>query len=57
MFEYEMAAVRRAELIREADAYRMVREARKARKAGRASRSQEPEGSVRGVHSRFTPAA
>uniref|UniRef100_A0AAU2JWE4 Uncharacterized protein n=1 Tax=Streptomyces sp. NBC_00049 TaxID=2903617 RepID=A0AAU2JWE4_9ACTN len=55
MFEYEMATARRADLIREADEYRMVREAKKARRA--ASRSQEPEGSVRGHRSRFTRAA
>ncbi|MCX4690844.1 hypothetical protein [Streptomyces sp. NBC_01408] len=55
MFEHEMASARHAALIREADAYRMVLEARKARRA--ASRSQEPEGLVRGVRSRFTRAA
>ncbi|MGW6857724.1 hypothetical protein [Streptomyces xanthophaeus] len=55
MFEYEMASARRADLIREADAYRMVQEARKARRAS--SRSQEPEGQVRGVRGRFTRAA
>ncbi|MFF3211608.1 hypothetical protein ACFYYB_13235 [Streptomyces sp. NPDC002886] len=54
MFEYEIATARRADLIREADAYRLVREAKKAR---RFSRSQEPEGSVRGQRGRFTRAA
>ncbi|MGW0393085.1 hypothetical protein ACWDYJ_19755 [Streptomyces sp. NPDC003042] len=56
MFEYEMATARRADLIREADQYRMVREAKKAHRAS-SSRSQEPEGSVRGSRSRFTRAA
>ncbi|MBT2477287.1 hypothetical protein [Streptomyces sp. ISL-94] len=55
MFEYEMAAARSADLIREAEAYRLVREAKKALRAS--SRSQEPEGSVRGLRSRFTRAA
>ncbi|MFD9409449.1 hypothetical protein ACFWBN_20865 [Streptomyces sp. NPDC059989] len=55
MFEYEMAAARSADLIREADAYRLMREAKKARRAS--SRSQEPEGSVRGHRNRFTRAA
>ncbi|MET9608004.1 hypothetical protein ABZZ17_23525 [Streptomyces sp. NPDC006512] len=55
MFEYEMANARRADLIREADAYRMVQEAKKARRAS--SRSQEPEGSVRAIRSLFTRAA
>lgn len=56
MFEYEMATARRAELIREADAYRLVREARKALRRA-SSGSQEPEGVVRGHRSRFTRAA
>ncbi|MER5763623.1 hypothetical protein [Streptomyces sp. NPDC002082] len=55
MFEYEIATARREDLIREADAYRLVRE---AKKAGRLfSRSQEPEGSVSGHRGRFTRAA
>lgn len=54
MFEYEMAIARRADLLREADAYRLARAARKAR---RSSRGQEPEGSVSGNRSRFTRAA
>lgn len=54
MFEYEMATARRADLIREADRYRMVREA-KAHRAS--SRNQESERSVRGTRSRFTRAA
>ncbi|MFG2878073.1 hypothetical protein ACGFYU_24225 [Streptomyces sp. NPDC048337] len=55
MFEYEIATARRADLIRQADEYRLIREAKKARRA--ASRSQEPEGSVRGNRSRFARAA
>lgn len=55
MFEYEMAAARRTDLIREADAYRRVLEAKKARRAS--SRGEDPEGSVRGHRSRFTRAA
>lgn len=55
MFEHEMASARHADLIRQAAAYRLVREARNARRAS--SRSQEPEGLVRGVRSRFTRAA
>ncbi|MFJ6794193.1 hypothetical protein [Streptomyces sp. NPDC091268] len=54
MFEYEMSIARRADLIREADAYRLLKDAKRAR---RSSRSQEPEGSVRGHRSRFTRAA
>ncbi|MFD3803786.1 hypothetical protein ACFWSF_12620 [Streptomyces sp. NPDC058611] len=56
MFEYEMANARHAELIRQADAYRLVREARKALRRT-SSRNQEPEGAVRGHRSRFTRAA
>ncbi|WP_182508544.1 hypothetical protein [Streptomyces sp. WM6372] len=55
MFEYEIATARRADLIRQADRYRVVQEARKARRAS--SRSQEPERPVRGQRSRFTRAA
>ncbi|UQX03129.1 hypothetical protein [Streptomyces sp. RerS4] len=55
MFEYEMATARRADLIREADRYRMVREARKALRAS--ARRQEPESAVRGNRLRFTRAA
>ncbi|MEU9416421.1 hypothetical protein [Streptomyces sp. NPDC051000] len=54
MFEYEMANARRADLLREADAYRLARAAKKAR---RRSRGQEPEGSVNAIRSRFTRAA
>ncbi|MER5874100.1 hypothetical protein [Streptomyces sp. NPDC002044] len=56
MFEYEMAAARTAELIREADAYRLAREAKRAQRRA-PSRSQEPEGAVRGHRGRFARAA
>ncbi|MFE2167536.1 hypothetical protein ACFXB3_21125 [Streptomyces sp. NPDC059447] len=55
MFEYEIATARRAELIREADEYRLVQEAKKARRAS--SRSREAEGAVSAHRSRFTRAA
>ncbi|MFD4242489.1 hypothetical protein ACFWP3_12955 [Streptomyces sp. NPDC058525] len=55
MFEYEIAAARTADLIREADAYRLAREAKKARRSS--SRSQEPEEAVRGHRGRFARAA
>ncbi|MFB6614343.1 hypothetical protein ACIGFK_13620 [Streptomyces sp. NPDC085524] len=55
MFEYEIATARRADLIREADEYRLIREARKARRA--ASRSGEAEGAVSAHRSRFARAA
>ncbi|MFD7556195.1 MULTISPECIES: hypothetical protein [unclassified Streptomyces] len=55
MFEYEIAAARSAELIRQADEYRLIREAEKARRAS--SRSRETEGAVSAHRSRFTRAA
>lgn len=55
MFEYEIATARRADLIREAAAYRLVREAKKAHRAS--SRSQEPGGPVNVQRGRFTRAA
>ncbi|MFB0625970.1 hypothetical protein [Streptomyces sp. AB3(2024)] len=54
MFEYEMATARRADLIREADRFRMVQ---LAKQADRASRGQESERSARGHRSLFTRAA
>lgn len=56
MFEYEMAAARTADLIREAAAYRLAQEAKKAGRTA-SSRGREPEGSVRGHRGRFTRAA
>ncbi|MEU7553509.1 hypothetical protein AB0B01_14370 [Streptomyces sp. NPDC044571] len=55
MFEYEIAMARRADLIREAEAYRRVQEAAKAHSGS--SRSQEPERPVRGARGRFARAA
>ncbi|MBT2451673.1 hypothetical protein J7F03_32365 [Streptomyces sp. ISL-43] len=55
MFEYEIANARRNDLIREADAYRLVQEAKKARRVF--SRSQESEGPVRSLRGSFTRAA
>ncbi|MER5180000.1 hypothetical protein ABT009_16775 [Streptomyces sp. NPDC002896] len=46
MFEYEMHQVRHAELIREAERGRLVREAREARRAARRSARDEGEGRV-----------
>lgn len=46
MFEYEIATARSNDLIRQADTYRLIREAKKARRSF--SRSQNPEGPVRG---------
>lgn len=54
MFEYEIATARRADLIREADRYRAVRE---AKKASRTSRSQESERTVSRHRGLFTRAA
>ncbi|MCX5375677.1 hypothetical protein [Streptomyces sp. NBC_00091] len=55
MFEYEIATARRADLIREANEYRIVQEAKKAYRAS--SRGQESERSVRGHRGLFTRAA
>lgn len=55
MFEYEMAAARSADLIREADRYRRIREAKEAHRAS--SRSQDHEGPVNRDRSRFVRAA
>ncbi|MFF5444850.1 hypothetical protein [Streptomyces sp. NPDC012888] len=54
MFEYEIAAARQADLIREAEAYRR---ARLAAEASRSSRGQETEGRVNRHRSRFVRAA
>ncbi|MWA13800.1 hypothetical protein [Streptomyces sp. BA2] len=61
MFEYEMHQLRAAELIREADRRRLLREAReaKAERAARRSARHETEGRVSTSQrrSRFTRAA
>ncbi|MGP3981076.1 hypothetical protein [Streptomyces sp. KR80] len=47
MFEYELHQIRRGELIREADEYRLARQAaRGRRREGRTSAEPEPEGRV-----------
>ncbi|WP_369217340.1 hypothetical protein [Streptomyces flavofungini] len=46
MFEYEMHQMRAAELAREADRRRLVREARRIRRAVRRSARDEAEGRV-----------
>ncbi|ARE74407.1 hypothetical protein ACFVZ8_27275 [Streptomyces sp. NPDC059558] len=56
MFEYEIVtAVRSADLIREAAAYRTARAAREAHRAS--SPNQEPRRPVRAFRSRFTRSA
>ncbi|MEU3722356.1 hypothetical protein [Streptomyces sp. NPDC031705] len=55
MFEYEIATARRADLIREADRYRIAQEAKKASRAS--SGSNEAERSVRGHRGLFTRVA
>ncbi|MEW2416867.1 hypothetical protein AB0953_24490 [Streptomyces sp. NPDC046866] len=55
MFEYELATLRRADLIREAEEYRLARAAKKAHRL--LTHSQEPEGPVRRSRSSFTRAA
>jgi len=56
MFEYELQQIRTAEMIREADNYRLVREAVRGRRAARreAARSgrDETEGRVHSRHHR-----
>lgn len=54
MFEYEIATARRADLIREADLYRMAQE---AKKAPFGSRGQNRERTVSRHRSLFTRAA
>ncbi|RSS60508.1 hypothetical protein [Streptomyces sp. WAC06614] len=54
MFEYEIAVARRADLYREADRYRMVRQVEAALRSGR---REESEGKVRDGRSFFGRAA
>ncbi|MFI2347327.1 hypothetical protein ACH492_09745 [Streptomyces sp. NPDC019443] len=56
MFEYEMQQLRQAELIREADTERLVRQVRKARRAARRA-AKDAEGRVSPDRDRFTRAA
>ncbi|MFI1394774.1 hypothetical protein [Streptomyces sp. NPDC020681] len=57
MFEYEIAHLRQAELIREAEHERLVRQARKARRAARRSAKDDAEGQVRRRGGHFARAA
>ncbi|MFB7865961.1 MULTISPECIES: hypothetical protein [unclassified Streptomyces] len=57
MFQYELHRVEHAELVRQAAAARLAREAVRAAKARRSSRSQDPEGRVSADRNHFTRAA
>ncbi|WP_328536531.1 hypothetical protein [Streptomyces sp. NBC_00344] len=57
MFEYELHKTQAADLIREAEAQRLVAEARKARRAARRSRKLESQGPVSSLRARFVRAA
>lgn len=57
MFEYEMHQLRAAELIREADDRRLIRQVRKARKEAARSARNEGEGRVESLRGRFARAA
>ncbi|GAA2642975.1 hypothetical protein [Streptomyces vastus] len=46
MFAYELQQIRSAEMIREAESYRMAREAVRARRAARRSAKDDTEGQV-----------
>ncbi len=56
MFEYEIAEIRRAELIQEAEAARLVRQVRRSRRAARRS-AKDGEGAVSRLAERFVRAA
>ncbi|MEV4998226.1 hypothetical protein [Streptomyces niveus] len=57
MFDYEMHQLRAAELIREADDRRLIRQVRKARKEAARSARDKGEGRVESLRGRFTRAA
>ncbi|MFF2184041.1 hypothetical protein [Streptomyces sp. NPDC058155] len=57
MFEYEMQQMRAAELIREADNRRLVRQVRKARKEAARNAGNEGERRVESHRGRFVSAA
>ncbi|MFC8669121.1 hypothetical protein [Streptomyces sp. NPDC057199] len=53
MFEYELQQIRTAEMIREADNYRLVREAVRSRRAARREAARSGHDDTEGrVHSR-----
>ncbi|MGW1767841.1 hypothetical protein ACWCQL_27810 [Streptomyces sp. NPDC002073] len=56
MFEYEIATMRRADLIREAEAFRQVAQFRRAT-AGSVAGEDERGGKVKANRHRFTKAA
>ncbi|GAA3376008.1 hypothetical protein GCM10020367_46010 [Streptomyces sannanensis] len=57
MNEYQLRSLHHADLIREAAAHRLVREAGKARRAARGSGDNAPEGRVSQRHGRFVRTA
>ncbi|WP_405794422.1 hypothetical protein [Streptomyces sp. NBC_01506] len=57
MFEYEMHQMRAAELMREADNQRLVRQVRKARKEAARQGEDEGEGRVESHRDRFVSVA
>ncbi|MFE3250602.1 hypothetical protein [Streptomyces sp. NPDC059209] len=57
MFEYEMQRMRAAELIREADGRRLVRQVREARKEAARNAGNEGERRVGSHRGRFVSAA
>ncbi|MFI8103698.1 hypothetical protein [Streptomyces sp. NPDC086023] len=56
MFEYEIAGLRRAELLREAEEYRRVRQAEEHRRAGR-GKAARTAAKAEAARQRFTRAA
>ncbi|MEU5401831.1 hypothetical protein ABZ348_21325 [Streptomyces sp. NPDC005963] len=56
MFEYRLQEIRRADLIKAAEAHRLAREARRARRAERPA-TTEGEGPVTGPEERFVQVA
>ncbi|MFE9293553.1 hypothetical protein [Streptomyces niveus] len=57
MFDYEMHQLRAAELIRQADDRRLIRQVRKAREEAARSARDKGEGRVESLRGRFTRAA
>ncbi|MEV6790584.1 hypothetical protein AB0M87_00990 [Streptomyces sp. NPDC051320] len=57
MFRYELQKIHTAELIRAADAQRLVAEVRKERRTARRSRKHEAQGPVSSLRARFVRAA
>ncbi|WP_406302909.1 hypothetical protein OHA61_10830 [Streptomyces sp. NBC_00885] len=57
MFEYEMQELRLADLLREAETARLIRQVRKARRAARRSAKDTGEGRVSHDSTRYERAA